>query len=314
MTTTNVIKKNVLITGIAGFLGRYVAQYFSSQGYNVIGIDSVPPENSSISNIANYYRLKLPDTALVNVLQKTLPDVCIHCAGRASVPLSIADPSDDYYANTVLTFEVLEALRHHAPACKFIFVSSAAVYGNPQSLPVSENESAAPISPYGFHKLQGELLCAEFSKIYGMETASVRIFSAYGPGLRRQVLWDICRMAVINKSVLLQGTGYESRDFIHAIDVARALHFIATKGSMTGCVYNLASGCEVTIKDLAKMVLETLGESYTPQFDGIVPVGTPRNWCADMSKLRSLGFEISVPFKQGVDAFAKWCRAELIGV
>ena len=314
MISKNAIKKNVLITGVAGFLGRYVAQYFSSQGYTVIGIDSVPPENASISNFATYYRLRLPNAELGHVLHHTMPEVCIHCAGRASIPLSIADPSDDYYTNTVLTFEVLEALRRNAPECKFIFVSSAAVYGNPQSLPVSENESAAPISPYGFHKLQGELQCAEFSKIYDLPTASIRIFSAYGPGLRRQVLWDICRMAVINKSVMLQGTGDESRDFIHALDVARAMHFIATKGSMTGNVYNLASGREVTIKDLATSILEALGINCALQFNGIVPVGTPLNWCADMSKMRSLGFEVSVPFKEGVYTYTKWCRAELMGV
>lgn len=314
MISTNVIKNNALITGVAGFLGRYIAQYFSSQGYAVIGIDSVSPENASIPNLATYHRLKLPDIALGKVLQNTAPEVCIHCAGRASVPLSIADPSDDFYANTVITFEVLEALRRNVPKCKFIFVSSAAVYGNPLSLPVSENESAAPISPYGFHKLQGELQCAEFSKIYGLPTASVRIFSAYGPGLRRQVLWDICRMAIINKSVLLQGTGYESRDFIHALDVARAMHFIATKGPMTGNVYNLASGCEVTIKDLAKSILEALMINCTLQFNGVVPIGTPLNWRADISKIRSLGFETSVPFKQGVDTYTKWCRTELMGV
>jgi UDP-glucose 4-epimerase len=307
-------QRTVLITGVAGFLGRYVAQHFTGLDWTVIGIDSAPPENASISRLAAYYSLKLPDDAIGKILREHAPDVCIHCAGRASVPLSVADPSADYYANVVLTFEVLEALRKHAPACKFIFVSSAAVYGNPRSLPVNEDAPVAPISPYGFHKLQGELLCKEFAGVYGLQTASMRIFSAYGPGLRRQVLWDICRKVITNQSLMLQGTGHESRDFIHALDIARAAYLVATRAPMGGDVFNLASGTEVTIQDLARQILEALGADCALQFDGVVPPGTPLNWCADMSKLHSLGFEVSVPFKQGVETFAQWCRAELMGV
>jgi UDP-glucose 4-epimerase len=305
---------SVLITGVAGFLGRYLAQHFCSQGWNVIGVDNAPPENASLSNLIAYYSLKLPNIALYDVLQKHAPDLCIHCAGRASVPLSVSDPSSDYYSNTVLTFEILDGLRNHAPGCKFIFLSSAAVYGNPRVLPVTENEPADPISPYGFHKLHGEFLCKEFARVYGLQTASVRIFSAYGPGLRRQVLWDICRKVITSKTLILQGTGQESRDFIHALDIARAIHLVATKATLKGDVFNLANGYEVTIRDLAEMVLATLNANCSPQFDGVVPPGNPLNWCADMTKLNSLGFDVSVPFRQGVETFAIWCRAELMGV
>jgi UDP-glucose 4-epimerase len=307
-------QKTLLVTGVAGFLGRYTAQHFHSQGWIVIGVDNMSPENASVSNLDSYYSMKLPDPAFGNVLQKHAPDVCIHCAGRASVPLSITDPAADYYSNVVLTFEVLEGLRKYAPGCKFIFLSSAAVYGNPRTLPVTESEPANPLSPYGFHKLQGELLCLEFARVYGLQTASIRIFSAYGPGLRRQVLWDICQKVITGQSLILKGTGNESRDFIHARDIARALHIVATKAPMKGDVFNLANGSEVTIRDIAEMVLDSLGANYTLQFDGVVPPGTPLNWCAEMSKLSSLGFDVSVPFNQGVKTFAKWCRAELMGV
>ena len=306
--------KSVLITGVAGFIGRYVARYFSEQKWSVTGIDSFPPENAPLANLEKYYRLHLPNLELESILQEKSPDVCIHCAGRASVGQSMTDPRADFHSGTVLTFEILNSLRLHSPNCRFIFLSSAAVYGNPASLPIKEHHSLAPISPYGFHKRQCEQLCLEFTKIYNLQTAIVRIFSAYGPGLRRQVLWDICRKAIAQDSLQLQGTGEESRDFIHALDIAKALLIVAQSAPMEANIYNLASGKEVAIADLADLILDALEYQNSPIFDNTVPTGTPINWQADISKLNALGFSPSVPLEKGVKTFANWCRAELIGV
>ncbi|MEP0870512.1 NAD-dependent epimerase/dehydratase family protein [Trichocoleus desertorum AS-A10] len=306
--------QSVLITGVAGFIGRYVSRYFAQQGWTVIGTDNAPPENAPLANLKTYQPLHLPNESLKELIQKYQPQVLIHCAGRASVGLSVTDPVADFHGNTVLTFEVLNTLRLYALDCKFIFLSSAAVYGNPESLPVSESQLLAPLSPYGFHKLQGEQLCLEFNKIYGLPTTSVRIFSAYGPGLRRQVMWDICYKATIRKSVCLQGTGQESRDFIHALDIAKALMLIALWAPMQGESYNLATGREVTILELSSLLLEALEYNDSSQFDGIVPIGNPLNWQADISKLQALSFVPSVQLEQGVKIFANWCRAELVGV
>jgi UDP-glucose 4-epimerase len=306
--------KTVLITGVAGFIGRYVARYFSEQGWSVIGIDNSPPENAPLANLAAYHQLQLPSSNLNSLIKDNLPQVCIHCAGRASVNLSVTNPGADFYGNTILTFELLNALRLNAPECRFIFLSSAAVYGNPESLPVSEKQLCAPLSPYGFHKLQCEQICLEFTKVYKLPTASLRIFSAYGPGLRRQVLWDICQKAIAQSSLSLLGTGKESRDFIHALDIAKALNVVAESAPMQGEVYNLGTGREVCIDELAYLILDALELDCPLQFDGAVPVGTPLNWQADVSKLISLGFTASVPLERGVKTFANWCRAELIGV
>ena len=305
---------SILVTGVAGFIGRYVARHFSEEGWSVFGIDNAPPENAPLSNLSAYHRLQLPDAALSSLLQQESPQVCIHCAGRASVGLSMADPAADFYASTMLTFEVLNSLRLNAPSCRFILLSSAAVYGNPETLPISESQAPAPISPYGFHKWQCEQLCLEFAKVYDLPTASLRIFSAYGPGLRRQVLWDMCRKVITQNSLTLQGTGKESRDFIHALDIAKALSAVATSAPMQGEVYNLGTGQEVAIAQLARIVIDSLEAECTPEFDGVVPPGTPLNWQADISKLKALGFTDSVPLERGVKTFANWCRAELIGI
>jgi len=304
----------VVITGVAGFIGRYVARYFKQEGWSVVGVDNSPPENAPLASMSAYHRMRLPDSQFGTLLQQLQPQVCIHCAGRASVGLSITDPSADFYGNTVATFEVLNALRLYAPTCRFVFLSSAAVYGNPALMPVSETQPVAPLSPYGFHKAQGEQFCLEFAKVYGLSTASVRIFSAYGPGLRRQVIWDICQKAITNPSLSLQGTGRESRDFIHALDIAKALGVVASQAPMVGETYNLSTGREVTILELTNLVLEALEVDCIPEFDGVIPDGTPLNWQADIYKLKALGFTPTVPFDRGVKTFANWCRAELLGV
>lgn len=306
--------RTIIVTGVSGFIGRYIARHFSERGWAVIGIDRAPPEKAPLASLSLYQSSRLPDPVLNALLKEHEPQSFIHCAGPASVDYSMTDPADDFYDGTVLTFEILDALRLNAPSCRFVFVSSAAVYGNPSHIPVSEDEVPSPISPYGFHKWQCELQCLEYARVFGLLTASVRIFSAYGPGLRRQVIWDICHKALTQDPISLRGTGKESRDFIHAQDIAVALMTVLTSAPMRGEVYNLGSGREVTIAELAGMVLTALECDTNLEFDGVVPSGTPRNWQADISKLGALGFTPSVSFEEAVEAFAKWCRADLLAL
>lgn len=304
------MKQTVLITGVAGFLGRYVARHFAKHGWRVVGFDEVPPENVQIADV-EYIRAQLPGAHLEEVLQTLAPDACVHCAGRASVGLSMENPAADYHGNTLLVFGLLEALRRSAPRCRFVLLSSAAVYGNPASLPVTEEHAIKPLSPYGYHKRQAELLCEEFSRIYSLSTACARIFSAYGPGLRRQVVWDICEKILSTGQLALKGTGGESRDFIHAADVAHGLYLLATKGECAGEIYNLASGREVTIAELAETLIEALNSPVQPVFDGRVSPGDPLHWSADISKIAALGFSAATPLEQGLHTVATWCAAEL---
>ena len=297
-----------MITGAAGFLGQHIGRYFAARGCQVVGLD-MTAEPAGICDV--YRRVELPGPAFREALREDRPDWIIHCAGRASVPQSMADPAGDFQSSVALTFDLLNDLRVELPACRFLFLSSAAIYGNPVSLPVQETHAPAPLSPYGFHKWQCEQLCAEFSTIYGLSTASVRIFSAYGTGLRRQVVWDLCAKALSAPALQLQGTGRESRDFIHANDVARGLHAVATGAPMQGEIYNLASGTEVAIGDLAALVLKALRLDKPLEFDGVLPAGNPRNWRADISRIAALGFRPEVSFESGLAEVATWCEQQL---
>ncbi|MCG9892423.1 MAG: NAD-dependent epimerase/dehydratase family protein [Thermosynechococcaceae cyanobacterium MS004] len=304
---------SVLITGVTGFLGRYLARQFFQAGWTVVGLGTRPPENAPRQDLTVYHALKLPSPALVDLVASAQPDVCIHGAGRASVDLSVSDPASDFDSGVALTFNLLDALRTHAPHCRVLFLSSAAVYGEPECLPIPETQAPKPISPYGFHKSMSEQLCQEFCELYNLPTAAVRIFSAYGPGLRRQVLWDICQKALTQDALSLRGTGQESRDFIHGRDVAQAIFLLAQQATFEGEVYNLANGAETTIKTLAQVVLNALNLQIPLEFDGARSPGIPCNWQADIRKIKTLGFQPEVPLEQGIQVFAQWCRAEIKG-
>jgi UDP-glucose 4-epimerase len=301
--------RRVLVTGAAGFLGRYVARQLSGEGWEVLGIDRVAPPGAPCAG-EKFVPVELPGAGFRDLLRSQQPEALIHCAGSASVPHSMRDPADDYRANTVLTFDLLDALRLDAPRCAFLLLSSAAVYGNPVSLPVRETDALLPLSPYGYHKRQAEELCAEFARIYGLPAASARIFSAYGPGLRRQVVWDICAKALRGGPLRLQGTGGETRDFIHATDVARGLHTILSASPLQGDVYNLSSGREVSIAELAVQLMENLGARTALEFDGVNTPGNPLQWRADIGKIRALGFEPAVSLEAGLQEVANWCAQE----
>lgn len=300
----------VLVTGVSGFIGRNVAQRFFDDRWTVVGIDTSPPDTFLDSILSSFYRMELPSSDLGRILSSIDPQACVHCAGPASVGDSMADPGSDFKHTVLVTFNLLDALRLNAPTCRFLYPSSAAVYGNPLRLPVDEKQVLNPISPYGFHKLMCEQLAIEFHQIYGIPTTIVRIFSAYGAGLRRQVLYDICRKASSQKILRLQGTGNESRDFIHVSDVAQGMHLLIERSQCVGDVYNLASGTETSIRKLQELIVDELGVEIEVEFDGLVVPGNPLNWRADMSRLSAMGFKPKVNLREGVGDFVRWYLAQ----
>jgi UDP-glucose 4-epimerase len=297
----------VLIVGVSGFLGGYIAKLCNSGGLRVIGTD-LPLSPPETLRLATYIPIGTQARGIGSVVEAIKPDICFHAAGRSSVASSFTETKADFTSGPVLTFELLSAIREHAPECRIVFLSSAAVYGNPISLPVGEQAPTAPISPYGFHKLQCESLCKEFSVAFGLKTASARIFSAYGEGLQRQVLWDICRRLIAGGDLSMRGTGEETRDFIHATDIAFGLEAILERAPMEGEVYNLATGREVSIRALALLAAEALGVKTKPIFDGSVSAGDPLKWRADMSALSDLGFRPTIGLEAGVASYAQWCQ------
>ncbi|BBB91643.1 MAG TPA: NAD-dependent epimerase/dehydratase family protein [Methylomusa anaerophila] len=306
------MKKRVLVTGAGGFLGRYICRYFLRQGWTVAGagrgksLDLGGRERE----MAAYWSTTLPDPRFAGLVADFRPDVLVHCAGAASVVGSVASPYEDFGASAGICAFTLETLRQQAPACQFILLSSASIYGNPSSLPVAETAPRRPLSPYGYHKAICELLVEEYAAVYGLPAAVLRIFSAYGEGLRRQVVFDLCRKFSQpgSRSVTLYGTGRETRDFIHGEDVAAAVGCIVAAGA--GGVYNIASGCQTAIGDLAAMVREYLGSDKAIGYTGAVRRGEPLCWQADTARARSMGFTPAVGLADGVRRYCDWFRRQ----
>jgi UDP-glucose 4-epimerase len=274
-----------LVTGHRGFLGSHIAAHLREAGERVVG--------------AGRPELEVPSRAFEDLLEQARPRLVVHCAGPASVPGSIEDPGADR-AGAV---DALRSLLPRLGSTRLLLVSSAAVYGEPRLLPVSEDAALAPVSPYGRHRVEAERLALES----GVPVAVARVFSAYGEGLRRQVLWDIAQRALAGTVIELSGTGAETRDFVHARDVAAAIGAIAAGAAFEGEIVNVATGIETSIARLAELVTTELGGGEA-RFSGVARRGDPTRWRADITRLRALGFEPSVPIEEGAPAFARWVR------
>jgi UDP-glucose 4-epimerase len=207
------------------------------------------------------------------------------------------------------THSLLNALRKAKQRIRFVFLSSAAVYGNPRALPVLETSDLIPISPYGFHKVCSEALVREYAALHGLDALSLRIFSAYGPGLRRQVVYDVVRRIRPGSSLRLDGTGMESRDFVHATDVARAAFCALERAPGRGEAYNVASGTETTLRALATQLRKLCGDGPI-EFSGKVRTGDPANWRADIAALVALGFRPTMSIDEGLRQVAEWVQTE----
>jgi UDP-glucose 4-epimerase len=220
-------------------------------------------------------------------------------------------PGEDLAQNVVDFHHLLDQLRLSGCATRVIQLSSAAVYGQPDEFPITEATPLRPVSPYGFHKLQAEMVSREFYQIYGLPVCNLRIFSAYGAGLKRQIVWELCRKARLTGQLVLEGTGFEERDFIHGRDVARAARLIAEKGQFDAGAYNIALGISRRVAEVATCIGKLMGLPQEPVFEGKSRPGNPEIWRASPTRLQELGFVPKVSWEEGLKENINWCLSQL---
>jgi nucleoside-diphosphate-sugar epimerase len=299
--------KRILVIGSEGFIGGKLIEFFLLKGINVIGVDLFEQSRFPIS----YQQIIINHYALPDVLKLNTFDYCINAAGNGDVNYSVSNPEQDFKYNTFFTFQILESLRLYNPNCKFLYISSAAVYGNPEKLPVSETDPTCPISPYGWHKLMSESICKEYYEIYNIQSAIIRPFSVYGPGLKKQILWDVfCKSSNQNQPLELWGGGNEARDFIYIDDLISAIDIILKQPLLKADIYNIASGEITFIKDISSLLLAKLNRDNKIVFNGLVHKGNPNQWKADVSKLCALGFVPNVNIESGITKLAAWLKTQ----
>jgi UDP-glucose 4-epimerase len=289
----------IIILGGGGFIANHVACYYQKIGWRVVSVGRAAA--AGVGHVRHVWNLPHPE--FKHLLAVEQPDICINAAGRASVPASMVEPLADFENSTLLDYRILDDLRLRSPETIYIHLSSAAVYGNPSALPVDEDAPIAPISAYGWHRRLSEIVLEEYAQVFNLKVASLRIFSAFGAGLRRQVVWDLATKAHAATSpgpLVLQGCPDDSRDFIHGSDVAVAIAMVAERGELKGECYNVAGGCEVRIKNLAMLIARHLGRGLALEFDNFRRPGNPARWHADTTKLRALGFAPQTSLKEGV--------------
>ncbi len=290
-----------IIIGSQGFIGSHLFDYFSKNN-PTWGADIQPIDKP------NYFYIDPEKDDFEIAFQNEKYDVCINASGNGLVSRSVSDPDFDYRLNTHNVYKILSNIRKYNPACKFIQLSSAAVYGNPVALPIHEDHPLNPISPYGYHKLITEELCRMYTQLFGVPTAIVRIFSVYGPRLQKQLFWDTYHKYLKNKQVELFGAGTESRDFIYIDDLVRAFDLIIQKSPFQADIYNAGSGEADTIRDVSTLFLSLLDKEAYPQFSHVTKAGDPVHFQADIQKLKDLGFTASTDLRQGLTHYIEWIK------
>lgn len=295
---------NFLITGAAGFLGSALANQLAREGHVVRALDDL--SNGDDRNLFEDVHFTRGDVNDRPKLWTLLQDVdCVyHLAARVRVAESLLYPREYNNVNVGGTVSLMEAMRD-VGVRRVVFASSGAVYDDQQEQPLKEDALTLPRSPYAVSKLAAEYYVRTIGSLWGIETVSLRIFNAYGPGQQLPpshppVVPNWLRQAVRGGSLVLHGDGKQTRDFVYVDDVARALVAAATAPNVDRSVINVGGGNEIRLRDLAQMMLDITGSDaeiiYTPRNDP----GVSR-MCADLTLAKkSLGFEPRTSLEDGL--------------
>lgn len=279
----------LLITGISGFIGGSIGRYAAQRDHAVLGTGRASDGAREWSGL--YTRSAGPED-LATVIQEFRPDVVINAAGTASVGASVANPLNDFRGSVQTCADVLDAVRRSAIRPLVVIPSSAAVYGNPASLPVAEDAALRPISPYGFHKAACELLAREYAECFDLNVLVCRFFSVFGAAQRRLLVWEIFQQLNGPENVAwLSGTGEETRDFLYIDDLADALLQLIETAQLSEPKYslvNVAGGVETSVSSLAEMMRDLVAPEKEIRCRGEQRKNDPVRWRADISRLESL--------------------------
>ena len=300
MSDCELLGERVLVTGGAGFIGSHIADVVND-GNDLRVIDNL--SDGSLKNVpsdAEFVEADIRDAdALADAMDGV--DVVFHEAAMVSVPESVNEPVECHDTNGTATVRLLDEAR--ANDSRVVFASSAAIYGHPETLPVSEDAPKKPASPYGLEKLSGDYYTRLFADRYGLETVNLRYFNVYGPrqtgGQYAGVVTTFLDQAADGGPITVEGDGQQTRDFVHVDDVVQA-NLRAATTEATGTSYNVGTGSNITILELAETI-QRLSDTDQDIVHTDPRPGDIEESEADISKAREqLGYEPTKSVKDGL--------------
>lgn len=306
--------KKVIVTGGLGFIGSHIVERLNETNEVLIVDDE---SSGRIENIKDLDFSKI-DTTLGSISSIDLDEIfdgfdyLFHLAAVTSVPLSVNNPLNSNDVNIKGTLRVLEAARN-VGIKKVVFSSSSSVYGEVKSMPISENHSISPLSPYAVTKAAGEMYCNVFSEIYNLPTISLRYFNAFGPrqdpnSQYAAVIPIFVDKILKNERPIIYGDGEQTRDFISVNNVVNA-NILAAESKETG-VFNIGLGNSTTINQLFEIIKELLDTDIEPLYEK-ERAGDIKHSVADISKAKSFGFAPKNDFKEELKETIEWFKDNL---
>jgi len=307
--------QNILITGGCGFIGSNIARELSKDN-DVKIIDDL--SSGRLENIeifkekVNFVKLDQRDDDLIKEFEGV--DIVFHLGANVFINRSVTDPIFDANINIIGTLNVLEACRKR-DVKRLVFSSSSSVYGDPVSIPITEEHVKNPKSPYAVGKRAGEYYCKLYHELYGLETVSLRYFNVFGPNQRADdpysgVIAIFTTNALEGRPLTIYGDGEQTRDFVNVKDVVKANIAAAISSRAVGEKINIGTGKTLTINHLVNTVKELVGEVEIGYEEP--RVGDILDSIADISKAREmLGFDPGVSFEEGMGEIIEVKRGQM---
>jgi nucleoside-diphosphate-sugar epimerase len=305
-----------LVTGGAGFIGSHLTEELVRRGERVRVVDSlVTGKRQNLAHIADVEFLHgdLADPAVARQAVDGV-DFVLHQAAIPSVPRSVQDPLTSHVANVDATLNVLIAARD-AHVKRVVYAGSSSAYGDTPTLPKVETMATAPLSPYALQKLVGEQYCQMFTRLYGLETVTIRYFNVFGPrqdpsspysGVISLFISALCE----GRRPTIYGDGEQTRDFTYVANVVQGVLKAAAAPAASAEVINVATGGRISINALFQAV-RTLVDARVDPIYSPGRAGDVRDSQADIGKARHLlGYEPDVTFEEGLKKTVEWYRAQ----